>query len=88
MSDTTNTVEGSVVKSEKLPTESVFCKDRSLRKLVHLATRNIKKKWTAPLHNWSLTFQQFYSKFGDRTSLNINANSAGASPRIKTSGKV
>ncbi|MGB5944242.1 MAG: hypothetical protein WBG71_15260, partial [Leeuwenhoekiella sp.] len=63
--------------------------DMSLLKLVYLATRNIEKKWTAPLHNWSLTIQQFYIKFGDRVPLSINANSSGASPRgIKTSDRV
>ena len=28
-------------------------------KLVYLATKNIEKKWTSPLQNWSLTVQQF-----------------------------
>jgi transposase-like protein len=41
-------------------------------KLVYLATKNIEKKWTSPLQNWSLTVQQFYIKFGDRISLDIN----------------
>jgi transposase-like protein len=44
----------------------------ALLKLVYLATKNIEKKWTSPLQNWSLTVQQFYIKFGHRISLDIN----------------
>ncbi len=51
-----------------------FTSDKSLFKLVYLATKNIEKKWTAPLHNWSLTIQQFYIKFGNRIPLSIKAN--------------
>ncbi|MFT4802202.1 MAG: putative transposase [Flavobacteriaceae bacterium] len=44
----------------------------ALLKLVYLATKNIEKKWKLPLHNWALTIQQLYIKFGDRISLDIN----------------
>ena len=87
---TTNAVEGLHRQIRKVTkTKGAFTNDMSLLKLVYLATRNIEKKWTAPLHNWSLTIQQFYIKFGDRIPLDINANSSGASPRgIETSDRV
>ena len=43
---------------------------RHLRK-PYLATRNIEKKWTSPLQNWSLTIQQLYIKFGDRVAIDL-----------------
>jgi hypothetical protein len=46
----------------------------ALLKLVYLATKNIEKKWTCPLQNWSLTVQQLYIKFGDRIPLALNTN--------------
>jgi transposase-like protein len=44
----------------------------ALLKLVSLATKNIQKKWTSPLHNWSLIIQQLYIKFGERIPLDIS----------------
>ncbi|SLK01691.1 Transposase, Mutator family [Salegentibacter salarius] len=87
---TTNAVEGFHRQIRKVTkTKGAFTSDMSLLKLVYLVTKNIEKKWTAPLHNWSLTIQQFYIKFGDRIPLEINANSSGASPRgIETSDRV
>ncbi len=49
--------------------------EMALLKLVFLATRNIEEKRTSPLHNWSLTVQQLYTKFGKRIQLVVNANS-------------
>jgi putative transposase len=48
----------------------------ALLKLVCLATKNIEKKWTTPLHNWSLTIQQLYIKFGERIALDINGKTS------------
>ncbi|PIB29389.1 hypothetical protein BFP77_06315 [Maribacter sp. 4U21] len=56
-------------------TKGAFTNDIALLKLVYLATKNIEKKWTSPLHNWSLTVQQLYIEFGDRIPLALNANS-------------
>jgi transposase-like protein len=39
--------------------KEAFTNDLSLLKLVYLATKNIEREWTTPLHNWSLTIQQF-----------------------------
>ncbi len=70
---TTNAVEGFHRQVRKVTkTKGAFTSDMALLKLVYLATKNIEKKWTSPLHNWSLTIQQLYIKFGDRVQLDIN----------------
>lgn len=64
---TTNIVEGYHRQVRKITkTKGVFPSDDALLKLVYLAYRNIKKKWTMPLANWGLTAQQLAIKFGDR----------------------
>lgn len=87
---TTNAVEGFHRQVRKVTkTKGAFTNDMSLLKLVYLATKNIEKKWTAPLHNWSLTIQQFYIKFGDRIPLAINTSTSGISKRdIERSDRV
>ncbi len=71
---TTNAVEGFHRQVRKVTkTKGAFPNDMSLLKLVYLATKNIEKKWTSPLQNWSLTVQQFYIKFGDRIPLDIHS---------------
>ncbi len=78
---TTNAVEGFHRQVRKVTkTKGAFTNDMALLKLVYLATKNIERKWTSPLQNWSLTVQQLYIKFGDRVPLALNANSSGASP--------
>ena len=78
---TTNAVEGFHRQVRKVTkTKGAFTNDMALLKLVYLATKNIEKKWTAPLHNWSLTIQQLYIKFGERISLDLATNPQGASP--------
>jgi putative transposase len=70
---TTNAVEGFHRQVRKVTkTKGAFTNDMALLKLVYLATKNIEKKWTSPLHNWCLTIQQLYIKFGDRISLDIH----------------
>ena len=79
---TTNAVEGFHRQVRKVTkTKGAFTNDMALLKLVYLATKNIEKKWTAPLHNWSLTAQQLYIKFGDRIQLDLATNTLGASPK-------
>jgi len=87
---TTNAVEGFHRQVRKVTkTKGAFPTDMALLKLVYLATMNIQKKWTSPLHNWSLTIQQFYIKFGDRIQLDLKTNPQGASPlRIDNSDRV
>ena len=78
---TTNAVEGYHRQVRKVTkTKGAFTNDMALLKLVYLTTQNIQKKWKAPLHNWSLTVQQLYIKFGDRIPLDLELRSGGASP--------
>lgn len=51
--------------------KSAFTSDMALLKLIYLAQRNISKKWTASLHNWSLAISQLSIIFGDRLKLKI-----------------
>ena len=70
---TTNAVEGFHRQVRKVTkTKGAFVNDMALLKLVYLTTKNIEKKWTAPLQNWSLIIQQLYIKFGERIPLDIS----------------
>ena len=46
-----------------------FPNDTALTKLVYLAYRNVRKKWTMPIPNWGIISQLLAIKFGDRYSL-------------------
>lgn len=62
---TTNTVEGYHRQIRKVTkNKGVFPSDTALEKLVYLAYRNIRKKWTMPLANWATISQQLVIKFG------------------------
>ncbi|MFS4418761.1 hypothetical protein [Maribacter sp. 2307ULW6-5] len=50
----------------------------ALLKLVYLVSKNIEKKWTSPLQNWSLTVQQLYIKFGNRITLDLTVPDNGS----------
>jgi len=68
---TTNTIEGFHRQVRKVTkTKASFTNDMALLKLIYLATRNIGKKWTQPLQNWSLTISQLSIIFGERLKLN------------------
>lgn len=67
---TTNTVEGYHRQLRKVTkNKGVFPNDTALEKLVYLAYRNIRKKWTIPVSNWGTTAQQLAIKFGQRFKL-------------------
>ncbi|OAV75530.1 Transposase [Bacteroidales bacterium Barb7] len=67
---TTNTVEGYHRQIRKVTkNKGVFTSDTALEKLVYLAYRNIRKKWTMPLSNWGKTAQQLAIIYPDRFSL-------------------
>lgn len=67
---TTNTIEGFHRQVRKVTkNKGVFPNDHALLKLVYLAYRNISKKWTQPLHNWSLTISQLAIHFEGRVKL-------------------
>jgi transposase-like protein len=72
---TTNAVEGYHRQIRKVTkTKGAFPSDMALLKLIYLATKNIEKKWTSPLQNWSLTVQQLAIRFGDRLPLDLKRN--------------
>ena len=69
---TTNAVEGFHRQIRKVTkTKGAFTSDMALMKLIYLATENISKKWTQPVHNWGLTAQQLCIKFEGRFDLEI-----------------
>jgi putative transposase len=70
---TTNTIEGYHRQIRKVTkTKGSFTSDQALMKLIFLATRNIEKKWTQPLQNWSITISQLVIIFGaDRVRLDV-----------------
>jgi transposase-like protein len=64
---TTNTIEGYHRQVRKVTkTKGVFPNDDALLKMIYLAHKNISKKWTQPLQNWSLTISQLAIYFEGR----------------------
>ena len=69
---TTNTIEGFHRQVRKVTkTKGSFPSDMALLKLIYLAYRNIRKKWTQPLQNWSLTVSQLSIWFEGRLKLSL-----------------
>ena len=69
---TTNAIEGFHRQVRKVTkTKGAFPSDMALLKLVFLAYRNIRKKWTSPLQNWGLTVSQLSIWFEGRLNLNL-----------------
>jgi transposase-like protein len=69
---TTNAIEGFHRQVRKVTkNKTAFTTDMALLKLIYLAQRNISKKWTAPLQNWSLTVSQLSIILGERLKLKI-----------------
>jgi len=67
---TTNTIEGFHRQVRKVTkTKGAFPSDVALMKLIYLAYLNIRKKWTQPLQNWSLTISQLAIWFEGRFTL-------------------
>ena len=67
---TTNTVEGYHRQIRKVTkNKGVFPTDTALEKLVYLAYRNVRKKWTMPIANWAIIAQQLAIKFAERLIL-------------------
>lgn len=67
---TTNTIEGFHRQVRKVTkTKGAFPNDNALLKLVFLAYRNARKKWTMPLRNWALTVSQLAIHFEGRLNL-------------------
>jgi len=69
---TTNTIEGFHRQVRKVTkTKGAFPSDMALIKLIYLAYRNVRRKWTAPLHNWSLLVSQLSIWFKGRLPLSL-----------------
>jgi putative transposase len=67
---TTNAIEGFHRQVRKVTkNKTAFTSDMALQKLIYLAHRNISKKWTQPLQNWSLAISQLSIIFGSRLKL-------------------
>lgn len=64
---TTNTIEGFNNGIKRITkTKSSFPSNDALLKLIYLVSKDIIKKWTMPVPNWSLIFNQFLIYFGER----------------------
>ena len=69
---TTNAIEGFHRQVRKVTkTKGAFTSDMALLKLIYLAQRNIKKKWTMPLANWGVTAQRLAIWFPGRMVLDL-----------------
>ena len=64
---TTNAIESlnSVIR-KYTKTKMVFPDDQAVLKSVFLAICNMQKKWTMPVRNWGMIFNQFIIKFEAR----------------------
>lgn len=61
---TTNAIESLNRQFRKVTkTTSIFPHDKSLRKLLFLAQKDISKKWTSPIHNWGKIYAQILILF-------------------------
>jgi transposase-like protein len=64
---TTNAVEALHRQFRKVTkTRALFPNDDALKKLLFLAYRDISKKWTMPVRNWSFVISQFSIIFEER----------------------
>jgi putative transposase len=74
---TTNTIESLNMTLRKVSkNRSLFPSDEAVFKLLFLALRNISKRWTMPIPNWSAALNQFAILFDGRVPMGgIGANS-------------
>ncbi|MBW7888285.1 MAG: transposase [Bacteroidetes bacterium] len=57
---TTNAVESMHRQFKKLTkTRSLFPNDDALKKMLYLAYKDLSKKWTMPIRNWSIVLSIF-----------------------------
>jgi putative transposase len=73
---TTNTIESLNMTLRKVSkNRSLFPSDEAVFKLLYLALRNISKRWTMPIQNWSAALNQFAILFDGRVPMNgLGAN--------------
>jgi putative transposase len=80
---TTNTIESLNMTLRKVTkNRSLFPNDEAVFKLMYLALRNISKKWTMPIKNWSGAMNQFAILFEGRVP------TGGLSPNSLTQNPV
>lgn len=74
---TTNTIESLNAALRKVSkNRSLFPNDEAVFKLMYLALRNISKRWTMPIPNWSGALNQFAILFDGRVPMGgLNQNS-------------
>jgi putative transposase len=74
---TTNTIESLNMTLRKVSkNRSLFPSDEAVFKLLYLALRNISKRWTMPIPNWSAALNQFAILFDGRVPMGgVGANS-------------
>lgn len=64
---TTNAVEAVYRQFRKVTkTRSLFPNDDALKKMLYLAYRDLSKKWTMPIRNWSIVISNFSIIFEER----------------------
>jgi transposase-like protein len=64
---TTNAVEAVHRQFRKVTkTKSLFPNDDALKKMLYLAYRDLSKKWTMPIRNWSIVISNFSIIFEER----------------------
>src|SRR5947209_7048198 len=74
---TTNTIESLNAALRKVSkNRSLFPNDEAVFKLMYLALRNISKRWTMPIPNWSAALNQFAILFDGRLPMGgLSSNS-------------
>jgi transposase-like protein len=67
---TTNAVESLHRQFRKVTkSKAVFPSDHALFKMLFLAARDVSKKWTMPVHNWTTVISHLAIAYGDRLKL-------------------
>jgi putative transposase len=79
---TTNTIESLNMMLRKVTkNRSLFPNDEAVFKLMYLAPRNISKRWTIPIKNWSGAMNQFAILFEGRVPMGgLSSNSLTQNP--------
>lgn len=79
---TTNTIESLNMTLRKVTkNRSLFPNDEAVFKLMYLALRNISKRWTMPIKNWSGAMNQFAILFEGRVPMGgLSSNSLTQNP--------
>jgi putative transposase len=68
---TTNAIESLNMTFRKvIKNRAAFPNDDAATKLLYLALKNIKKKWTMPVRDWGTAINQFAILYGERVPIN------------------